>query len=305
MIFLTTILSLGGCASRSTTAPEPLLARATSVFAHGTVRWWTPFGYFFGSWSHLQPIHALEYRHQRFLVFAHGHQSNWKWKILVSSALLNKHRLCYLSSKKINAYWERSFPTLRSVLFAVMQGKIPGLDLNAYLVPAHMKLDVFVRRFSFSSIPLEYYFRTSVHTSKDGPCEIQFSEPPVRIIAHELIHALDDIGAIPRAKNLIEEETRAYLFDRLVVCTYPSPMYPCRPLKFHKWDLQKKNRWLLKIPDQLARVVASRVVKQHFKAQLFLQPGSTTYKAYASLVRQIMQNPDSLKNEIEATRPKG
>ncbi len=152
-----------------------------------------------------------------------------------------------------------------------------------------MKLDVFVRRFSFSSIPLEYYFRTLVHTSKDGPCEIQFSEPPVRIIAHEIIHALDDIGAIPRAKNLIEEETRAYLFDRLVVCTYPSPMYPCRPLKFHKWDLQKKidgylrslTNWL----GSLLPVSSNSISRRSFFYSLDQQHTKHTHLWYVGLCR--------------------
>jgi hypothetical protein len=303
----TVTLPLTGCATYSTAKalPKPelnCLNRVGSSYINGTVHWQTPFGYFFGSLSELHPRHSHRYRNQHFSLLTNGHQGNWNWKIRISRALRYDEKRCSFSNRNSSKYWDQSFFMLRSKVADILRTKTPGLNLHVYLVSRRTQLKIIVRRFSFSSIPLTYYFNAAIHVHKNGHCVMRFPTNPIDVVAHELVHALNDTGLIPRAPNLVTEETRAYLFDRLVFCTYPSPKYPCRPLKFYDGWNPRHDSWLLELPDQLARVVAAKATQKRFGSPLYLANGSLIYDAYSRWVGKMMLNPSALEPIIKATK---
>lgn len=269
---------------------------------HGTAHFPTLFGYSFGSLSELHPSHPRGYRNQHFALLANGRQGNWNWKILISRALRYEEGRCSFLNRNSQKYWDKSFFILRSKVVDILGTKTPGLNVHVYLVSWRMQLKIFVRRFSFSSIPLAYYFNAAIHVHKNGHCVMRFPGHPIDTIAHELVHALNDMGLIPRAPTLVAEETRAYLFDHLVLCAYPSPEYPCRPLKFYNGWSPRHDSWLMKIPDQLARVVAAKATQKRFGSPLYLANGSLIYDAYSRWVGKMILNPSALEPIIKATK---
>lgn len=301
------MLYLAGCATFSTAVPKTALnclnRTGSSYYIHGTVRWPTPFGYFFGTWSKLHPGHPRVYRNQHFALLDRGRQMNWNWKIYISRSLRHEvRRKCSFPYRNSKKYWDQFFFVLRSKVVDILRTKPPGLNVHVYLVPRHMQFRAFTRRFSFSSIPLTYYFNASVHVHKNGQCVMRFPASPVQTISHELVHALNDTGVIPRAPSLVAEEVRAYLFDRLVFCAYPSPRYPCRPLRFYDGWSPRRSPWVLKIPDALARVVAAKATRKRFGSHLYLTNGSLIYNAYSRWVRKMILDPSASEKIIAATK---